>query len=104
MQELSSASVPMAHWEQLQPVLDEAMNELDEPGREAVLLRFFGGQSEYEDIVLAHAVADLDIRTVEGADRQRAIQRQLHVSGAGRFHPGGRDLLREISRRNDNFR
>src|SRR5580704_15896672 len=40
MQEFSSPSVAKAHWERLQPVLDEAMNELDGPGREAVLLRF----------------------------------------------------------------
>jgi RNA polymerase sigma factor (sigma-70 family) len=29
------------HWEQLRPVLDEAMHQLDEPDREALLLRYF---------------------------------------------------------------
>ncbi len=32
---------PEAHWEQLRPVIDEAMDQLAEPEREAVLLRFF---------------------------------------------------------------
>lgn len=41
MQEISSGSEMTADWEQLRPVLDTAMDELDERDREAVLLRFF---------------------------------------------------------------
>jgi hypothetical protein len=48
-------------------------------------------------------VADLDIGAVERADGQRAVQRELHVAGAGGFHAGGRDLLGEVGGRNDHF-
>src|SRR3954451_25267881 len=41
-----------------------------------------GAQTEDEDVLLAYFVADLDLRAVERADRQRAIERQLHVAGA----------------------
>ena len=45
------------------------------------------------------ACADLDVRAIERADRERAIQRELHVAGARRLRARGRDLLREIRRR-----
>jgi RNA polymerase sigma factor (sigma-70 family) len=45
MQELLSNSAPEAGWDRLRPVLDEVMHRLDEHDREAVLLRFFEGQS-----------------------------------------------------------
>lgn len=41
MHELLSDPAPDLDWETLQPVLDAAMLELDEPEREAVLLRYF---------------------------------------------------------------
>ena len=63
-----------------------------------------GGQSEDEDVVPAHMFEDLDIGAIQRADGQRAIERELHVAGAGGFHAGRRDLLREICRRNDHFR
>ena len=43
-------------------------------------------QAEDEDVVVADALADLDIGAVQRADGQRAVQRQLHVAGAGRLH------------------
>ncbi len=49
----------------------------------------------------ADALADLDVGAVERADGQRAVERELHVAGAGRFHAGGRDLLGEVGRRDD---
>ena len=49
------------------------------------------------------AVADFDIGAVERADRQRAVERQLHVAGARGLHPGGRDLLRQIGGRDDHL-
>jgi RNA polymerase sigma factor (sigma-70 family) len=45
MQEISSASFPADDWERLRPVIDEAMDELSEPDREAILLRFFADRS-----------------------------------------------------------
>jgi RNA polymerase sigma factor (sigma-70 family) len=44
MEEISSSHETPADWEQLRPVLDDVMDELDERDREAVLLRFFKGQ------------------------------------------------------------
>jgi RNA polymerase sigma factor (sigma-70 family) len=35
-------------WEQLRPILDEALDSLNEPDRKAVLLRFFSGQAYLE--------------------------------------------------------
>ena len=63
-----------------------------------------GRQAEDEDVLRADLLADLDVGAVERADRERAIQRQLHVAGARRFHARRRDLLREIRRRHDALR
>jgi RNA polymerase sigma factor (sigma-70 family) len=41
----SPESAPELAWEKLQPVLDDAMAQLDEPERNAVLLRFFSQRS-----------------------------------------------------------
>jgi len=49
--------------------------------------------AEDRDILRPDMVTDFDIGAVERADGQRAIERQLHVAGAGGFHPGGRYLL-----------
>ena len=44
MQEMSRSDSPSAlDWERVRPVLDEALNELDERDREAILLRYLGG-------------------------------------------------------------
>ena len=49
-------------------------------------------------------LANLDVGAVERADGERAVQRELHVAGAGRLLAGGRDLLREIGGRVDRMR
>ena len=41
MQQLTSPAAPAVDWEQLRPVLDDAMHELTDRDREAVLLRYF---------------------------------------------------------------
>jgi hypothetical protein len=66
-------------------------------------LDFGGGQAKDENVFVAHEIAQLDIGAVERADRQRAVQRHLHVSGPGGFHARGRDLLGQIDRRDDHF-
>lgn len=43
MQELSSDARTAAAWERLRPVIDQALGELSESDREAVLLRYFAG-------------------------------------------------------------
>ena len=65
----------------------------------AALGDLLGGQAEDDDVVVADALLDLDIGAVERADGDRAVQRELHVAGAGGFHAGGRDLLGQIGRR-----
>ena len=45
MQDLLSSPAPEAGWEQLRPVLDDVMHDLNERDREAVLLRFFEGRA-----------------------------------------------------------
>jgi RNA polymerase sigma factor (sigma-70 family) len=44
MHELTSPDSPAVEWEQLRPLLDDAMRELSDRDREAVLLRFFAKQ------------------------------------------------------------
>ena len=44
-------------------------------------------------------LADLDVGAVERADGERAVERELHVAGARGLHAGGRDLLRQVGRR-----
>jgi hypothetical protein len=48
--------------------------------------RFRARQTEQHEVVRAHALADLDVRAVERADRERAVERELHVAGARRLH------------------
>src|SRR5947207_14189244 len=45
MNELLSSDPSESVWRQVQPVLDDAMHELDETDRSAVVLRFFEGRS-----------------------------------------------------------
>ena len=69
--------------------------------REALARRCFdlvGGQAEDEDVVGSDVLADFDVGAVERADRERAVERELHVAGAGGFHAGGRDLLGKVGR------
>lgn len=59
-------------WERLRPVLDEAMDEMDERDREAVLLRFFANQP--------FAAIASALRTSEDAARKR-VDRALDKLG-----------------------
>ncbi len=72
MQEIDSSETP-ADWAQLRPVLDAAIDELDDRDREAVLLRFFQNQP------LA-GVANA-LRVSEDAARKR-VDRALDKLGA----------------------
>ena len=73
MEEISSSPEIPADWEQLRPVLDDAMEELDERDREAVLLRFFEGQP-FASVATA-------LRLTEDAARKR-VDRALEKLGA----------------------
>ena len=64
-------------------------------------LHLVGGQTEEEEILMTHLVADFDVRAVQGADGQGPIHGEFHVAGAGGLHPGGGNLLRKVGRRID---
>ncbi len=49
--------------------------------------------AENKDIFSADLIMNLDVRTVHGADGQRAVQRHLHVAGAGSFGSRRGNLL-----------
>lgn len=72
MEEILSSPESSADWEQLRPVLDEAMDELDARDREAVLLRFFEGK--------AFAGVASVLRVSEDAARKR-VDRALEKLG-----------------------
>ena len=54
------------------------------------------GEAEEEEVVRADLVADLDVRPIQGADGERAVEGELHVAGAARFLAGSGDLLGEV--------
>ena len=57
---------------------------------------FRGREAEEEEILRADFLADFDVRTVERADGERPVERELHIAGAARFLAGGGDLLGQI--------
>ncbi|KAF1853432.1 hypothetical protein Lal_00041062 [Lupinus albus] len=61
-------------------------------------------EAEDEDVVRADMVLDLDVGAVQRADRQRAVEGELHVAGARGFETRRRDLLRQVGRRDDRLR
>jgi RNA polymerase sigma factor (sigma-70 family) len=63
MTELVTASTPAVDWDRLRPVLDAAMDELNDRDREAVLLRFFEGR--------AFAEVGTKLRLTENPPRMR---------------------------------
>lgn len=68
MQDILGNSDPAVDWDKLRPILDSAMDELNERDREAVLLRFFEGQP-FADI-------GATLRLTEDAARMR-VERAL---------------------------
>ncbi len=72
MEEISLPHESTADWEQLRPVLDDVIEELDERDRQAVLLRFFAGQP-FASVATA-------LRLSEDAARKR-VDRALEKLG-----------------------
>jgi RNA polymerase sigma factor (sigma-70 family) len=48
METIAANDDPEMDWNKVRPVLDQALNEMDEPDRDAILLRFFDGRSFVE--------------------------------------------------------
>src|SRR5215470_17005862 len=66
-------------------------------------LNFLGLQAKDKNIFLADLLHDLDVGTIERADGQGAIHRELHVARPRGFGPGSRNLFAEIRSGNDLF-
>jgi RNA polymerase sigma factor (sigma-70 family) len=63
MEKDSASDEPIVDWEKIRPVLDEALNEIDERDRDAIVLRFFDGR--------AFGEIGAQLRTTENAARMR---------------------------------
>ena len=57
---------------------------------------FLGGQAEQEKVFCSYLIADLDIRAVQGPDRERPVQSELHIARTGSFIAGRGDLLGQV--------
>ena len=49
-----------------------------------------------EHVALPDLLRDLDVRAVDGADEQAAVEAELHVRRARRLRARGRDVLRDV--------
>lgn len=85
MHESSSSEFPTAHeWERLRPIIDEAMQELDDDDREAVVLRIFEGRA-FEEVGEQLAVSDTAARKrVDRAlDKLQELLRKRGITSTG---------------------
>ena len=62
------------------------------------------GEAEDKNIFRADFFTDLDVGTVEGADREGAVEGEFHIAGARGFLAGRRNLLGEIGGGDDFLR
>ena len=60
-------------------------------------------QTEEEHILVAHLLVDLDVCSVEGADRDGTVDHELHIAGAGGFLAGDGDLFGDVCGGNDDL-
>ena len=61
------------------------------------------GQAKDIHIIVADILQHLDIGSIEGSHGERAIHREFHVPSSGSFHSGSRDLLAQVSSRNNDL-
>lgn len=81
MQSMTDAGPPDAFWQEMSPLLDEAMNQLNQADRDALLLRYFQGKSMRE--VAAALGANEDAakkRVARGLEKLRLIFARKNVS------------------------
>src|SRR5580700_7654429 len=64
----------------------------------------FRRQAEEEEILLARLLRHLDGRAIARADRQGAVHHELHVARAAGLVAGSRDLIRDITGRDQSLR
>ena len=70
----------------------------------AVVFCLFCGQAKDLHVLFAHALQDLHVGAVQGAQRNGAVHHELHVACAACLFAGGRDLLGDIGSRVDELR
>src|SRR4051812_46604937 len=94
------------------------MNLLDDISQAAILfkiipglvpsrfqsLHLVRGEPEQEKVFSPDLFTDFDVRAVERANGQRAVESKLHVARSGGFLAGSRNLLRKVGRRIDPLR
>ncbi len=84
MQNDSVDPYPEAEWEQLRPVIDEAMDELSARDREAILLRYFSGRSFAEvGEKLAISENTARMRAERALDKLRALLVRRGITSTG---------------------
>ncbi len=64
----------------------------------------FGGVTEDKEVICPDVLLHLNVGPVQRTNRQRPVERELHVTGAGCLGARERDLLGEIRRRDDHLR
>src|SRR5215471_11781349 len=64
-------------------------------------LDLLGIEAEEKEVLVPHRISNLDVRAVQCSDGERSVEGELHIPGAGRFLARGRDLLRDVRRRED---
>ena len=69
----------------------------------AHLFNLFRLETEQEEIVLTDSLTDLDVGTVECADRHGAVHHELHVARTRRFLARRRYLFRQVCGRADDL-
>ena len=60
-------------------------------------------RAEYEHVLLANLLRDLDVGAVHGADDEAAVHRKLHVGRPRRLCPRSGDVLRQLRPRDDHL-
>jgi RNA polymerase sigma factor (sigma-70 family) len=84
MQDNFQPTSPAADWEQLRPMIDDAVHQLGERDREAVLLRFFAGHS-YALIAATLGISEdaARMRVERALERLREVLQRRGVSSTG---------------------
>ena len=67
----------------------------------AAALDLFGGQAEQKEVLLLRGFRHFDGRAVPRANSQGAVHHELHVARAAGLVTGGRDLLRDVTGRDE---
>jgi RNA polymerase sigma factor (sigma-70 family) len=88
MNALLSDPDPAAEWERLRPMIDDALHELDDRDRDAVLLRFFEGRP-FADIGAALRLSDdaARMRVERALDKLRAALARRGVTSTSASRP-----------------